>query len=34
MVYPEESGKLVCEITWADGSTDMLVKEITITENE
>jgi DUF1680 family protein len=26
MVYPEESGKLVCEITWADGSTDMLVK--------
>ena len=34
MIYPGESGKLVCEITWDDGSTDMIVKEITITEKK
>jgi hypothetical protein len=34
MIYPGESGKLVCEITWDDGSTDMIVKQITINEKK
>lgn len=32
MIYPGKSGKLVCTITWNDGSHDTLVKELIITE--
>ena len=32
MIYPGKSGKLVCIISWVDGSCDMLVKELKMTE--
>ena len=31
-IYPDKNGTLSCVITWNDGSTDTIVKEITMTE--
>lgn len=31
-IYPQESGTLSCNILWEDGSTDTILKEITVTE--
>lgn len=32
LIYPAHSGKLSCVLTWEDGSTDTIIKEITISE--
>jgi M6 family metalloprotease-like protein len=32
VIYPAHSGKLSCIITWEDGSTDTIIKEITVRE--
>lgn len=32
LIFPSKSGKLSCIITWKDGSSDTIVKEITVSE--
>ena len=32
VIYPAHSGHLSCTITWEDGSTDTIIKEITVNE--
>lgn len=32
VLYPEHSGRLSCILTWEDGSSDTIIKEITINE--
>ena len=31
-IYPQKNGRLSCIIMWEDGSTDTIIKEITVTE--
>ena len=32
LLFPSHSGRLSCIITWEDGSTDTIIKEITVSE--
>jgi hypothetical protein len=32
LIFPDHSGQLSCILTWEDGSTDTIIKEITVNE--